>query len=57
MPTTRSKAVVAFPTTRRTAWWSYMTQTSTIGLVEKTEKQGFTILAFDFSGLNRPSRP
>ena len=48
LPSTKAKAVVTFPRTSRTNWWSFATQHNSDGVLEVREHQGFTVIVFDF---------
>ena len=46
---TESRSIITFPDDMPTAWWSFMTQPNSAGLVARHFFKGFMVLAFDFS--------
>ena len=49
LPTTRAKSILVFREPMPVSWWSFTMKPGAPGLVAAKRKQGFFILAYDFS--------
>ena len=49
LPTTRARSILVFEEPMPVSWWSFATGPGAPGLVARTRKHGFFILAYDFS--------